>query len=1078
MPHFKKPCFRTMVEVSFLIFALFLLSSCGGSNGSTNSAPPPPTLRSITVSSQSASVAAGLSDQFTATGTFSDGTTSVLTNATWSSSDPTLATINSAGLVSTLKAGTVTVTATSGSVTGNGSLTVGPAVLKTINVSGQTTTVAAGLTNQLTASAIFTDGSSPQLTGITWSTSDTTLATVDTDGLVTTLKQGTVTITATSSSNSGAFQLTIAPPALESINLSPQNTSVAAGLTDQFVAIGTFSDGSSNTLTNVTWSTSDPTLATVNSTGLVTTLKPGNPNVIATVAPVTESFSLTIAPPIPVALSITPGLSVLKLGSTPSVALKAVLTFSDQSTSDVTNQATWNSITSNVATVDATGSVTALKGGHAIISADDQSFSSRATVTVLQSPRYLYSSSDAGRLISQKTIDVNTGQLRSEGYTITNANNLISDCITIDPAGHFLYMGATLNSLNGGEILGYSIDQNTGALTPISGSPWPTTIPTGCIQFGPNENFAYASSGSTISDGILVLSWNSSTGTLTEANSYTLSSPPSQLAIDPLGKYLYVVGVFVGGNNPALVYGYSIDPTTGLLTPIAGTPFVPASTATNFAFHPSGSFIYLSNSGGESINSYSVDRNTGKITSIGSITTCVNPSTLQFSADGHFAYATCSMDDAHDANSASVESFSVASNGVLTNIGSAPSGVNSFDFEIDPSGQFLYENDLTLYQIGASGIARFAQKSATELDPMTLAMEGGTSPVTYTPKFAYVTSTADNKLTTYAIQPDGTFGPGQSVSTQLSPFSLSTLPWGSDLFVASSELAPNLTPYTLDGVTGLLSFGPQFGNATSSGGVAIDPSGKWAFETDSTNGVIYTYGNFSGWGLLSYSPDGINFTTTFAAGAGAGPMIVDPSGTFLYVANQTADSISAYEYFSTSPELFEATGSLVQPYTDGSPYPLGAKPLTFAIDPADAFLYVLCDDQTVRVFSIDRSSAGHLAPVASVSLAGQAAGLAVEPTGRFVYTGDSTGVNAYLVDAQTGNLTAIPLNPAITLADISGVYVEPSGKYLYVATSTSGVGGAIYAYTINNDGTLSAVSSSPIATPNLPSSMAFTADIQ
>jgi 6-phosphogluconolactonase (cycloisomerase 2 family) len=208
-------------------------------------------------------------------------------------------------------------------------------------------------------------------------------------------------------------------------------------------------------------------------------------------------------------------------------------------------------------------------------------------------------------------------------------------------------------------------------------------------------------------------------------------------------------------------------------------------------------------------------------------------------------------------------------------------------------------------------------------------------------------------------------------------------------------------------------------------------------------------------------------------------MLVDPAGRFLYAANQgsSAKSISAYQYFGTSPELQESTGTFVLPYTDGSPFSVGATPLGLAMDPTGAFLYAVADDQTLQVYAVDYLSGGHIAKVASVNLSGQPAGVAAEPTGRYVYAADATGVKAFSLDMQSGALTPIPLSPAISLSNIAGVFIEPSGKFLYVITSTAGVG-AVFAYTINSDGTLTAVSATPVATPNQPSSMTFSADIR
>jgi 6-phosphogluconolactonase (cycloisomerase 2 family) len=265
----------------------------------------------------------------------------------------------------------------------------------------------------------------------------------------------------------------------------------------------------------------------------------------------------------------------------------------------------------------------------------------------------------------------------------------------------------------------------------------------------------------------------------------------------------------------------------------------------------------------------------------------------------------------------------------------------------------------------------------------------------------------------------------------------------------------------------------NFGNATTAGGVVIDPSEQWAFQTDSTNAVVSTFRrSSSNWSLSSYLVNG-NPVTTFPAGAGAGPMAVDPFGRLLYVANQAANSVSAYQYFGTSAELFESTGSFVLPYTDGSPFPLGAKPLGLAVDSTESFLYVACNDQTLRVYAIDYNSGGHIAEVATASLAGQPSGVVAEPRGRFVYEADSTGVNVFSVNAQSGALTTVPLSPAISTANIAGLYVEPSGRFLYITTDA-----AVFAYAINADGTLTAVFPAAVAVSNHPSSMSFSVDIR
>jgi DNA-binding beta-propeller fold protein YncE len=245
--------------------------------------------------------------------------------------------------------------------------------------------------------------------------------------------------------------------------------------------------------------------------------------------------------------------------------------------------------------------------------------------------------------------------------------------------------------------------------------------------------------------------------------------------------------------------------------------------------------------------------------------------------------------------------------------------------------------------------------------------------------------------------------------------------------MSSAISPPNVLAFPLS-AAGLPGASDFFGDASLAGGVAIDPSGQFAFESDSSAGVIYTYGHRGGtWGLFTYIGNGTTYNS-FKAGAGAGPIAIDPSGFLVFVGNQIGKTISVYQYWGDSAELFESTGQCVQPYTDGSPFNVGANPLALAVDPNEVFLYVLCGDSTLRVFAIDYAAGGHIAQVAKVQLLGQPSGLAVEPKGQFIDTSDSSGVKAFAVNASSGALSPVALKPSIALANIKGIYAEPAGR--------------------------------------------------
>ncbi|MBK7249343.1 MAG: Ig-like domain-containing protein [Gammaproteobacteria bacterium] len=108
---------RELATALLTSLGLMTLTACGGGGGGS---PPPPSLTTISVTPAAPSVALGGTQQFTATGRYSDGSTQNLTTtATWSSSDRSVATIASGGLATSVGTGTTTISAASGSVTGN-----------------------------------------------------------------------------------------------------------------------------------------------------------------------------------------------------------------------------------------------------------------------------------------------------------------------------------------------------------------------------------------------------------------------------------------------------------------------------------------------------------------------------------------------------------------------------------------------------------------------------------------------------------------------------------------------------------------------------------------------------------------------------------------------------------------------------------------------------------------------------------------------------------------------------------------------------------------------------------------------
>ena len=220
------------------------------------------------------------------------------------SSNPAAATITSAGLATGVGTGTTQITAALGGVTSPGDmLTVTAATLVSIAVTPVSPSIAKGLSQQFKATGTYTDNSTQDITtSATWVSGTPAVATITSAGLATGVGTGTTQITAALSGvTSPGDTLTVTTATLQSIAVTPNPATVLAGNTLQFVATGTFSDSSQQDLTaSVTWTSSDPTIATISASGLATGAAPGGPVTIkAAFNSVSGTASLTVqAPPL------------------------------------------------------------------------------------------------------------------------------------------------------------------------------------------------------------------------------------------------------------------------------------------------------------------------------------------------------------------------------------------------------------------------------------------------------------------------------------------------------------------------------------------------------------------------------------------------------------------------------------------------------------------------------------------------------------------------------------------------------------------------------------------------------------
>lgn len=325
-----------------------------------------------------------------------DAAGNVLTGrtVTYSSSNTNVATVLD-GLVMAVAPGTATITATCEGISGSVTVTITSATstapVATVTLSPGTLAMPVGSAEQVTA--ILKDAAGQTLTGrtITWSSSQPAVISVA-NGVVTGASAGSATITATSEGKSGTMSVTaVVQPGstpVATVTVSPDPATVDVGYTTQLTA--TLKDASGQVLTGrtVTWTSSDPAAASVSASGVVSgisfnTNSAGNVTITATADGKSGTTRVGVLAPAAVAsITLNPS-TIITLAVNETATYTA--TVRDLGGGILTNRTvTWASSNTSVATVSATGVVTAKAAGTSNISASSGGKSASVQVVVAQ----------------------------------------------------------------------------------------------------------------------------------------------------------------------------------------------------------------------------------------------------------------------------------------------------------------------------------------------------------------------------------------------------------------------------------------------------------------------------------------------------------------------------------------------------------------------------------------------------------------------------------------------------------------------------------------------------------------------
>lgn len=265
----------------------------------SNAGPKTNDLQSISVSLTPVTAAVGGVATASATGTDSHGRNVTLSDLGWSSSSPSVATISNNGSITAISAGTTTISAVSSGRSAQADFVVTrvPPRLATIAISLAASTIVVNSATAATAVGSDQYGAPIAVTSVAWSSSNNAVAAISSSGNVTGVAVGTATLTATSGAVSGQAAIVVnpIPPILRTIQVTLATSAISVGQATAAMFTAKDQYGAAFAV-NVAWASSDASVATVDSNGIVRALKSGSSTITATSGTVQGQAILTVVP--------------------------------------------------------------------------------------------------------------------------------------------------------------------------------------------------------------------------------------------------------------------------------------------------------------------------------------------------------------------------------------------------------------------------------------------------------------------------------------------------------------------------------------------------------------------------------------------------------------------------------------------------------------------------------------------------------------------------------------------------------------------------------------------------------------
>jgi 6-phosphogluconolactonase len=639
--------------------------------------------------------------------------------------------------------------------------------------------------------------------------------------------------------------------------------------------------------------------------------------------------------------------------------------------------------------------------------------------------------------LSAFTVDASNGRLRHNGYVaVASGGGLTS--VAVAPSNTLVY------ATNVSGIWGFKMDPSTGALTAIPGSPFSDgTANPKSVTVDPLGRFVYA----VVAGGVSAYRIKDATTGVLEAvlpgSPFTAGTNPAAVTVEPSGRYVYVANQ---GSNDVSAFSIvtSSGASFGALNGLGGTVQAKTGPAA-IGVEPSGRYVYVANNVSGNVSGYSINPDgTLKGFNTQPATAGGGPGSIAFDAAGKLLFVA-------NQGSGEVSVFSIDSAGALGPL-NASSGIGSFGVAVDPTGQFVYSvnkvpGDITTFSVTSSSGALGSNGSvAGRYSPGAIAITRGSSPVTYTPRFAYTANKDSNDVTVFSIAGSGALSAvGSPVPTGATgAFSIAADPAGRFLYV-SHETNSKVSAFKIDQASGVPSAVGSLVNAgTAPDSITVDPSGRFVYTANVTSGDISAF-TITQSGLTAGALTG--GAVVASGGTEPSSVAVDPTGRFLYAANRITASVSAFKIDALTGAL-TGNGAVALSGASGS--------ISLVVNPNGKFVYVANQSASVSTLSIDITN-GTLTEITGTGLPVPTApgprSIAIDAAGKAVYTANenNSNVSAFsvgLTGLTTGLLTENTAagSPFSVGGALRPIAIDLSGRFVYLGRY---VASSVAAYSID-----------------------------